>query len=300
MNKTGRILFKSFAVFLLLSGNILLGQDLITIAKLPSIINESSGIEETGENSIWTFNDSGGSAELYHCDTIGNLLRTLKINNAWNRDWEDITQDLEGNMYIGNFGNNNNTNKDLTIFKIQNPDKILTDTTSANKISFLFEDQYSFPPSRDSLNFDCEAMFWFKKNLYLFTKHRTLPMATNLYRIPDIAGHHVAKKIGAFYTGKASGSEHQLFDYWITAADISPDGTRICLVSGNKLWVFYDFSGDNFFDGKHVKIDLGGNTQKEAVCFVTNNVLYISDEYWTNRGMGGNLYKINIDSLIEK
>ena len=91
----------------------ILSQELVKITKLPSIVNETSGIEAQGSDAIWTLNDSGGKAELYLCDTLGNLNRTLKITNAHNKDWEDIARDNEGNLYIGDIGNNNNDSKKL-------------------------------------------------------------------------------------------------------------------------------------------------------------------------------------------
>lgn len=269
-------------------------QDLKLVTKLPSIVDETSGIEAVDKNSFWTFNDSGGNSELYQIDIKGKLLRTLKIYNGWNRDWEDMTKDDKGNLYIGNIGNNSNATKDLTIFKIPNPEKIEADSTSARIMSYFYEDQDSFPPPSDKLNFDCEAMFWYKNHIYLLSKHRSFPTASNLYKIPAKAGNHKAKKIDTFYTGKKSGKSKDLGKYWVTAAAISPDGKKMCMINENKLWVFYDFKKDHFFKGKHIKIKLGKRTQKEAVCFVTNELIFITDEYNKNKKTGGNLYKIKL------
>ncbi len=267
------------------------GQELRTLTKLPKVVNESSGMEITGPNRIWTLNDSGGKAELYLCDTTGQLIRTLKIANAKNRDWEDMTQDDQGNFYIGDFGNNNNQRKDLTIYKIPNPEQSQADFTQAEIITFSFEDQQAFPPPKSELNFDCESMIWKDGHLYLFSKHRSFPMATKLYRIPDAPGDYIAKKISSFQT--SGPDETDLFNHWITAADISPDGSKVCLISSGKIWIFYDFEGDDFFSGKHKRIDLSDSSQREAVVFVSNTQLYITDEEWFG-GIGRNLYVIEI------
>lgn len=135
---------------LLLSGSLgnALAQVFETVTSLPEVVSESSGIELSGPDRIWTFNDSSGDPVLYLCDTLGNLIKTLEILNAWNRDWEDITQDDQGNFYIGNIGNNSNDNTDLTIFKIPNPDTVQGSSVTAEVISFSYEDQWSFPPPR--------------------------------------------------------------------------------------------------------------------------------------------------------
>jgi hypothetical protein len=271
----------------------LTAQDLQTITKLPKVVNESSGMELNDNNQIWTLNDSGGKPELYLCDTTGRLIRTLKIANAKNRDWEDLTQDDRGNYYIGDFGNNNNGRKDLTIYKIPNPDRVRADFVRAETITFTFEDQTAFPPPRDQLNFDCESVIWKDGHLYLFSKHRTFPMRTNLYRLPDAPGDYVAQKISSFQT--SGPDETDLFNHWISAADISPDGTKVCIISSGKMWIFYDFEGDDFFSGQHRRIDLSSSSQREAIVFVSNTSVYVTDEEWFG-GIGRNLYVFDISN----
>jgi hypothetical protein len=271
----------------------LTAQDLQTITKLPKVVNESSGMELNDNNQIWTLNDSGGKPELYLCDTTGRLIRTLKIANAKNRDWEDLTQDDRGNYYIGDFGNNNNGRKDLTIYKIPNPDRVRADFVRAETITFTFEDQTAFPPPRDQLNFDCESVIWKDGHLYLFSKHRTFPMRTNLYRLPDAPGDYVAQKISSFQT--SGPDETDLFNHWISAADISPDGTKVCIISSGKIWIFYDFEGDDFFSGQHRRIDLSSSSQREAIVFVSNTSVYMTDEEWFG-GIGRNLYVFDISN----
>jgi hypothetical protein len=43
-------------------------------------------------------------------------LKTLKVN-AKNTDWEALTND-GNNFYIGDFGNNDGSRRDLTIYKV--------------------------------------------------------------------------------------------------------------------------------------------------------------------------------------
>lgn len=269
-------------------------QDFEEITQLPKTIDETSGLESHSNDSyFWTFNDSGGKAELYLIDTKGNLLKKLAINNAWNRDWEDITRDVPGNIYIGNIGNNSNKNKDLCIFKIPNPDTLDSEETKAEIITFNFEDQTEFPPDDQAKYFDCECLMWYDGNLYLATKNRTKPFdgITNLYVLPDEPGNYTAKKIGSFNTGG-----DDMFAYWITAGDISLDGSRMALLSSDKVWLFYDFEGDAFFEGKNRMITLPHNTQKEGLCFKDNNTLYLTDEEWKGK-VGRKLYKLSLEDV---
>jgi hypothetical protein len=86
--------------------------------KLPSIIDESSGLAFYNDTLLITHNDSGDKPLLYFFTLRGKLVHTLFIENALNEDWEDITSDNQGNIYIGDIGNNNNKRKDLKIYKI--------------------------------------------------------------------------------------------------------------------------------------------------------------------------------------
>ncbi len=81
----------------------------VTVVSFPEIpqkfcdlskkINETSGLIYWN-NYIWTFNDSGGEAEIYKVDSAtGEILQTIRLNNAKNTDWEDITHD-ENYIYI--------------------------------------------------------------------------------------------------------------------------------------------------------------------------------------------------------
>ena len=267
-----------------------------TLCRLPEKVEETSGIEISGKNEVWTLNDSGGAAELYLCDTVGNLLRTVKINNAENHDWEDLTQDDQGNFYIGDMGNNNNDRENLRLYKIPNPAATTDSSVDAEKIKFTYEDQTEFPPGDDNLNFDCEAIIWHNNYIYLFTKNRSIPIKTSVYRIPDQPGEYVAKKMGTFDTAGSNTNDTDIYSYWITAADLSPNGKQLALLSHDRVWIFYNFSDDNFFGGDYKVYELETSTQKESVCFVDNSTLYITDEYWSTFDIGRNLYTLTIST----
>lgn len=285
---------KKFAsIFLFLAfTHLLLGQSLTLreLASLPNVLPESSGIELNDRNTIWSHNDGGNPPALYELDTLGNLLRTITILNTSNDDWEDITQDDEGNIYIGGFGNNSNTRQNLKIYKIPNPATFSGDSIQPDLIYFSYPDQTAFPPPASELHFDMEAMIWLNDSLYLFSKNRTDPFDgfTKIYRLPDKPGTYIAAKGDSFYTGPGPA-----ISYWITAADISPDDKKLVLLSHDKLWLFSCFEGAGFFDGDVQQLALGSFTQKEAVCFINEDELYITDEELV-QGFGGKLYYTNL------
>lgn len=262
------------------------------VTTLPSIVQETSGIETTNPFYIWTHNDSGGEPVLYKVDTLGILLKTIFIKNTPNLDWEDITSDGK-NFYIGDIGNNDNNRKNLKIYKIPNPDSLDTELFVPEIINFSYPNQTQFPPDNAHLNFDAEAMLYFNNSLYIFSKNRTVPFTgyTYLYKIPSTPGQYTAKLIDSFKTG--TGYKEQ---WWISAADISPDNKKVALLSSDKMFVFTEFTDDNFFKGKVKTVTFNSFTQKEAIVFYTNIEFYITDEYFDLLG-GRNLYQGSIKDL---
>src|SRR5690606_2488100 len=145
------------------------------LCSLPASISESSGLQSYQNGFVWTHNDSGSEPVLYQIDTTGKINKFITITNATNYDWEDLAKDAEGNMYIGDFGNNQNKRKNLQIYKISNPENAPSDRSKAEVIEYYYPDQNTFPPSPSTRNFDVEAMIVYKEHIYLFSKNSTEP-----------------------------------------------------------------------------------------------------------------------------
>lgn len=232
-------------------------------------------------------NDSGNPSKIYGLDTKGKIVKTLNIN-AENNDWEDLTTDTNGNIYIGDFGNNSNKRKNLVILKVSKDSLGNSKKIDVERISFYYPNQKKFPPKRKQRHFDCESFFYYNNSLYLFTKSREKGNfgKTNLYKIPAKQGNYEAQFIASFKTCND-------LPCWVTSADISDDGKQIALLTLNAVWVFSDYKNDDFFNGKVIKYDFDFESQKESVCFKNKNTLYITDE--NVLGKGGNLYEFNIN-----
>ena len=260
------------------------------LLSVSSELGEISGIEYDKDGNLWAINDSGNSTEIHQIDSLGQIHRSIEITNAKNIDWEDLTQDDFGHFFVGDFGNNSNKRRDLTIYKIENPIDIKTTVTEAEIIRFKFSDQ-DLDNTNDSIkNFDMEAFIFYKGRLYLFTKNRTKPFDgyTNLYRMEDYASNQRAQKVSRFKTCQAG-----KYQCWITGAAISPNRKTLALLGSNKIWIFKNWKGDDFFSGEVTDIDLGLITQKEAITFMNDSLVVIADENF--RGIGGNLYAYPIE-----
>ena len=145
------------------------------------------------------------------------------------------------------------------------------------------------------LNFDVEAMIAFKKNLYLFTKNRTVPYSgyVKLYKLPAKPGHYTAELLDSLLLDNSN-----MLTDWITGADISPDKKRIALLTSNKVWLFQDFEGANFFKGKITPITLSHVSQKEGIVFINNSEVIICDEVFQHF-LGGKLYHLDLSMFIQ-
>ena len=256
------------------------------IASLPEKLSEVSGIVAT-DSLVWMIEDSGNKSILHGLNYDGKLEQTIKLDDISNNDWEELTRDSNQNLYIGDFGNNDNDRKDLVIYKIS-PN---AHSTSVEKINFYYPEQTHFPAKKKEKLYDCEAFFIYQNAFYLFTKNKSKGFdgTTLIYKIPAIAGNHAAQLIGKFKTCANYNS------CVITGAAISPDEKKIVLLGHEKIWLFEEFNGDDFLSGKITELALNHYSQKEAVSFKDNDKLLIADERTKKRG--GNLYEVSIHSL---
>jgi hypothetical protein len=232
--------FLFFILLILLSCNP--SDTLKIITDVPSSLKEVSGTESVASSPyLWMINDSGNKPRLFAVSTDGKIEKTLKINTK-NHDWEDLTTDDEGNIYIGDFGNNANKRQNLAILKVSKDSLNSSGKIDVERIRFSFEDQTKFPPKKKKLYFDCEAFFYHNNHFYLFTKSRVKHDfgKTNMYKIPATRGNHTAELVDSFTTCSD-------LSCWITSADISANGKQVVLLTSNQVWVFSNFEDDNFF-----------------------------------------------------
>jgi len=172
----------SFIVLVFLLQNCANHGQLNHIVKLPKKLKENSGIVSYSNETAWFIEDNGNSDNIYKTDFKGNIIQQFDIKNAKNIDWEDLTKDELGNLYIGDFGNNDNDRKNLVIYKASNPELQKGEKISVEKIKFFYPEQQEFPPKRNELFYDAEAFFHFDEHLYIFTKNRATPFTGDLCR----------------------------------------------------------------------------------------------------------------------
>lgn len=227
-------------------------QNLPRRTKLPAELKEVSGMVRTASGDLWMLNDSRNPPILFRYDPVaGKLLETRRLPVP-NRDWEDLTTDPAGNLYVGDVGNNRNARRDLRIYRYHPA------TGQLDSILLRYPDQKAFAPTSDRWwNFNCEAMVWFNDSIHLFSK--------NSFKGNFYTKHYVVPARPGNYTAELRDSIC-LKNRVVTGAALSRDGQTLALtgyIIGKKLGflpstkasVFYftGFSGSHFLKGKAVR-----------------------------------------------
>lgn len=255
-------------------------------------LKEISALEYIPQTkSLWALEDSGNENKIYRIGEDGKTRSEVTITNLENTDWEELASDKEGNLYIGDFGNNENDRKDLAIYKIDSSNLNSSTANYSAKIAFRYPEQTEFPPKKSQRMFDCEAFFEMNGNFYLFTKNRSAKFDGQfyVYKVPNKAGNHEAELIATLSTCDTYKK------CAVTAADISPDGTKAVLLTGDKLFVLTDFANGNFANAPMKMYELGHLSQKEGLAFRDNDTLLIADE--KDKKIGGKLYEVSLSKL---
>jgi hypothetical protein len=261
-------------------------------------ISEVSGMAKSAsyENTYWVVNDNRNGTRLFAINREGKTIiptfsrfsyygeKEVEGKEQWpgfrvlyaeNIDWESMTID-ENYLYIADTGNNSNDRRDLGIFLISEIDP--TASTQSAAIRFIpvhYPEQNEFPGLGER-HYDSEALFLFEGNLYLITKHRDLSGAlepgANLYRLDS----NDEEKSNAL-----TFIENHPKMMAVTGAELSPDGSRLAVISSNDLWIFdRPEQGDHWLSSSHRRYSLDTLYvgRVETIIWDNDSTLIISNE----------------------
>lgn len=213
------------------------------VSELPSELLEASGIARDPRHAdvFWAHNDSGNPAELMAVDAAGRLLATLPLEDAPNRDFEDIAAGPcpSGScLYLADIGDNLAVHSSVRVHRLPLPE--LPDESHLEGIALpALRPEVSWhlvypagPRDAESLAIDPE-----RDELIIVTKGRE--DVIELYSLPLTAlqgrpgSPDTLRRIGRLPLPTGSGTG-QL----VTAADLSPDGSRLAVRSYTTLYEF--------------------------------------------------------------
>ncbi len=253
-------------------------------------VNESSALATSAihDGVLWTLNDSGNRPAIFPVTLDGSLLGSstsvgISIEGAENFDWEAMTSDRKGTLYIADSGHNFNFARTTVIYKINEPVDLnpASSVPLLEKIPYSYEDQSGFFMSRNE--FDVEAMFYSDHTLNLLTKGWG-DSISKWYRLQESQESeefgNVARLVAHINFGKAL----------ITGAEVDQSGLHLVVLAKRSIWLFTrNALGQNWFTGKITYLRTRDIGVTEGVSFYGKQ-LYISNE-------AGQLYKVSLESF---
>lgn len=105
-------------------------------------ITESSGLAASRRHPgiVYTFNDSGGTAQLYALGPDCRVRATLTLAGAHNRDWEAMAIGRDG-LYVGDIGDNmGGAWPYVTVYRIREPARLRSRTIHATAYRIKYAD----------------------------------------------------------------------------------------------------------------------------------------------------------------
>lgn len=240
------------------------------IAVLSDSLRESSGLTSI-DGRLFSFNDSGNTSEIFEILPGNSLIAKTFETGLKNIDWEAITSDGK-NFYIGEFGNNLGTRKDLKVYQIPFiNDSLIID--SIKTIPFFYPEQNDFTPKNINNNFDAEAMIFLDGNIHLFTKEWVTNNVSHYLIDKNLTKNQPAQKLESYDTG-------------FVVTDASVFENKLYLVGYTKnasvyLMTFEKDETENlFFDKPLKKYSLGRayNVGQIEGIIATEKGIYISGE----------------------
>ena len=250
-------------------------------------VSESSGLVASPRITglFWTLNDSGDGPFIYPINSFGEQWpgspkRGIEVRGARNVDWEDLTFDGQGRIVVADVGNNANERRDLTLYYLREPDPAETFVEVLRAVRIEWPEQLAFPPAER--NFDCEAVFWASGRVHFLMKHRADDQTT-LYRLDRERGFPEPSRpvrIGSFPIGGM-----------VTAADASPDGLQLAVLTYGAIWLFERPDTEaNFLDHPTRRLSIRA-WQCEAIAFDPDGShLWITNEQRS-------IYKVALQDL---
>ncbi|MBI2502481.1 MAG: hypothetical protein HYW07_04505 [Candidatus Latescibacteria bacterium] len=188
-------------------------------------IEESSGLVVSYQypGVYWTLNDSGNPPVLYATRPDGILIREFAVQGADNKDWEALSLDDQGWLWIGEIGNNSRRREDLCLYVVAEPNPFAEGT-----VQVAAQYPYRYPAE----NVDAEGMFICGGLPYIISKEQDRAV---LYRFPVLRPGEtvVLERVG-------EAREARL----VTDAALSRDGKRLALCTYNRVWIYEGKAAD--------------------------------------------------------
>ncbi len=211
-------------------------------------LREVSGLaaSHTHADVLWMLNDGGNDAAVYAVTRRGRVLARFEVTGVANTDWEDLASfELDGKHYllVADTGDNGGLRKTLQLHVLAEPETLEDGTLKpAWSIAFRWPDG---PRDSEAVAVDAAA----GQVLVLSKKRRP----AQLFAVPlkPATRRVVARKLGELSgipqpTAQERKARHSraALKGLVTAADVSPDGLRLAVMTYHDLVVYTRAPGE--------------------------------------------------------
>lgn len=252
-------------------------------------IVEASGLASSRRDPdiLWTLNDGGSKPRLYAIDLSGAHRGRIKLENASNRDWEDLASfELDGESYmlVADVGDNDNRRKKVSLYIVPEPDlgadgKVRLEP--AWRVDFRYPDG---PRDAEAVAVDAA-----NERVIVLSKRDLPPVLYEVALRPDGDGTVTATRLGAIESlarPRRQDVDEAMFTknwHWQpTGMDLSPDGSLAAILTYRAVYVFRLAPGESLYDsltGQAYSLGLGNFRDAESVAFsADSNSIFVTVE----------------------
>jgi hypothetical protein len=199
------------------------GSGIVASSSRPGVfwaIRDRGGVDRPGQpqNALYAFKVVGGEP----ADVAPGFRDTAVELPVQSRDWEAIGRDDDGNLWVGDIGNNECDRADTAVHKVREPDP-----GSLELATVLATYRFRFPdPPPGCAGRNAEAMFLFENRPYIIDK----AAPSTVYRFPEL---DPRKPVTLERVGTLAGGVQNL-----SGADLSGDHKLLAVDTHTALYIY--------------------------------------------------------------
>jgi hypothetical protein len=238
---------------------------------------EASGLARSQRQPgvLWSMNDGGSKPRIYAFDEHGSRVGRIRLEEARNRDWEDIssfTLDGEPYLLVADVGDNDAKRKKVTLYVVAEPDLAEDDKV---KLEPAWRVDLRFPDGPRDV--EAVAVDIANERVVLLTKRDIPPVLYEVPLRPATNKTITATRLGTVATlppPTRQDVDQAIFTkdwHWQpTGMDLSADGTRVVVLTYRAVYVYRRGPGESLYEslsGRPYRLGLGNFRDAESVAF---------------------------------
>ncbi len=240
--------------------------------RVPPELKELSGMAASRRHPgiLWAHNDSGNTFTLYALrERDGGIAARFPIRGSAARDPEDIAVapcaagGERSCIYVADIGDNGQKRKQVTIFKVPEPETLADRPLDAQPLHFTYADGPR----------NAEAILVDPRTARIFVVSKILSSLGDVFRVDGL---------GARTGGNAVHVRRlrppKEFDSYLTSATVHPDGTRILLRTYGRIWELRAPAArslEDVLDATPVEVPSAPQPQGEAITYASDGMAYV-------------------------